>query len=76
VSSSTAGVHAAVRGGLGIAMIPQSAMIPGVAQANAPADGVPELPDFEIAIFPARGARRRPASGPLSTSSAEEVAIR
>jgi DNA-binding transcriptional LysR family regulator len=51
VSSSTAGVQAAVRGGLGIAMIPQSAMIPEL-RTLTPAEGVPELPDFEIAIFP------------------------
>lgn len=51
VSSSTAGVQAAVLGGLGIAMIPRSAMISEL-RILGPAEGLPKLPDFDIAIFP------------------------
>jgi DNA-binding transcriptional LysR family regulator len=74
VSSSTAGVHAAVRGGLGIAMIPQSAMIPELRRLSA-ADGVPELPDFEIAIFP-REEPPPPSVQAFIDFLSEEVAIR
>jgi DNA-binding transcriptional LysR family regulator len=51
MSSSTAGLHAAVLGGLGIAMIPQSSTTPQLRCLGA-ADGLPPLPDFEIAVFP------------------------
>lgn len=51
VSSSTAGVQAAVLGGLGIAMIPRAALNSDLRVLGA-ADGLPALPDFDIAIFP------------------------
>ena len=50
VSSSTAGLQAAVQGGLGIAMVPKSAMIPELRILGAE-QGLPPLPDFEIEIF-------------------------
>jgi DNA-binding transcriptional LysR family regulator len=50
VSSSTAGLQAAVQGGLGIAMVPKSAVIPELRILGAE-HGLPPLPDFEIEIF-------------------------
>ena len=50
VSSSTAGLQAAVLGGLGIAMVPKSAVIPELRILGAE-QGLPPLPDFEIEIF-------------------------
>jgi DNA-binding transcriptional LysR family regulator len=50
VSSSTAGLQAAVQGGLGIAMVPKSAVIPELRILGAE-QGLPPLPDFEIEIF-------------------------
>jgi DNA-binding transcriptional LysR family regulator len=50
ISSSTAGLHAAVLGGLGIAMIPKSSVTPEL-RCLGPEQGLPPLPDFEIAIF-------------------------
>ena len=50
VSSLTAGLQAAVLGGLGIAMVPKSAVIPELRILGAE-QGLPPLPDFEIEIF-------------------------
>jgi DNA-binding transcriptional LysR family regulator len=50
VSSSTAGLQAAVQGGLGIAMVPKSAVIPEL-RFLGEEHGLPPLPDFEIEIF-------------------------
>ena len=50
VSSSTAGLQAAVQGGLGIAMVPKSAVIPEL-RILGEEQGLPPLPDFEIEIF-------------------------
>ncbi len=50
VSSSTAGLQAAVQGALGIAMVPKSAVIPELRILGAE-HGLPPLPDFEIEIF-------------------------
>ncbi len=50
VSSSTPGVQAAVLGGLGIAMVPAAAVIPGLRRLGV-ADGLPTLPEFDIAVF-------------------------
>lgn len=50
VSSSTPGVQAAVLGGLGIAMVPASAVMPGLRRLGQE-DGLPTLPEFDIAIF-------------------------
>ena len=50
VSSSTPGVQAAVLGGLGIAMVPAAAVSPGLRRLS-PEDGLPALPEFDIAIF-------------------------
>jgi DNA-binding transcriptional LysR family regulator len=50
ISSSTAGLHAAVLGGLGIAMIPKSSVTPEL-RCLGQEQGLPALPDFEIAIF-------------------------
>jgi DNA-binding transcriptional LysR family regulator len=50
VSSSTAGLQAAVLGGLGIAMVPKSAVIPEL-RILGTEQGLPPLPDFEIEIF-------------------------
>jgi DNA-binding transcriptional LysR family regulator len=50
VSSSTAGLQAAVLGGLGIAMVPKSAVIPEL-RILGEEHGLPPLPDFEIEIF-------------------------
>jgi DNA-binding transcriptional LysR family regulator len=49
-SSSTAGLQAAVLGGLGIAMVPKSAVMPDL-RCLGEEQGLPALPDFEIAIF-------------------------
>ena len=48
--SSTAGLQAAVQGGLGIAMVPKSAVIPEL-RILGEEQGLPPLPDFEIEIF-------------------------
>lgn len=48
--SSSAGVLAAVMGGLGIAAIPTSLMTPQLRQLGE-ADGLPALPNSEIALF-------------------------
>ena len=50
VSSSTAGLQAAVLGGLGIAMVPKSAVIPEL-RILGEEQRLPPLPDFEIEIF-------------------------
>src|SRR5687767_4164806 len=50
MSSSTAGLQAAVQGGLGIAMVPKSAVIPEL-RILGEEQGLPPLPDFEIEIF-------------------------
>ncbi len=50
VSSSTAGVQTAVLGGLGIAMVPDTAVTPELRRLGV-ADGLPALPKFDIAIF-------------------------
>jgi DNA-binding transcriptional LysR family regulator len=50
VSSSTPGVQAAVLGGLGLAMVPDTAVIPGLRRLGVE-DGLPPLPDFDIAVF-------------------------
>lgn len=50
VSSSTAGLQAAALGGLGIAMVPKSAVIPELQILGAERE-LPPLPDFEIEIF-------------------------
>lgn len=48
--SSTAGLLAAVMGGLGVGAIPTSSLIGGLRQLGA-ADGLPPLPASEIALF-------------------------
>lgn len=50
VSSSTPGVQAAVLGGLGIAMVPATSVMPGLRRLGVE-DGLPTLPEFDIAIF-------------------------
>jgi len=50
MSSSTAGLQAAVQGGLGIAMVPKSAVIPEL-RILGEEQGLPPLPDFEIETF-------------------------
>lgn len=50
VGSSTTGVQAAVLGGLGVAMVPASAVMPGLRRLGVD-DGLPALPEFDIAIF-------------------------
>ena len=50
VSSSTAGLQAAVLGGLGIAMVPKSAVIPEL-RILGEEQGLPPLSNFEIEIF-------------------------
>jgi DNA-binding transcriptional LysR family regulator len=50
MSSSTAGLQAAVQGGLGIAMVPKSAVIPEL-RILGEEHGLPPLPGFEIEIF-------------------------
>lgn len=50
VSSSTAGLQAAVLGGLGFAMVPKTAVVPELRPLGTER-GLPPLPDFEIEIF-------------------------
>ena len=50
VSSSTTGLLAAVEGGLAVAMVPGSCVTPGLMRLG-PEQGMPPLPDFEVAIF-------------------------
>jgi len=49
-SSSTTGLHAAVLGGLGIASVPASSVVPHFRMLKED-DGLPELPESEIALF-------------------------
>jgi len=49
-STSTTGLHAAVMGGLGIAAVPASSVTPQFRTLGAE-DGLPALPESEIALF-------------------------
>lgn len=53
-SPSLAGVQAAVRAGLGVAVLPKDMVAPGLVVAGAAA-ALPELPDTELALYRAPG---------------------
>jgi DNA-binding transcriptional LysR family regulator len=65
VSPSFAGCAAAVRAGLGLAVMPRGMVPAGLAEAA----GWPALPDTEIALI------RAPAAGPAAAALAEYVAV-
>ena len=55
-SPNHAGVRAAVSGGLGVSVLPHSALPPG-ARFLGEADGLPALPETELALLIGRSAR-------------------
>ncbi len=57
-SESVVGVVAAARAGLGVAILPESAMEPGLTTLSAE-EGFPELGDIELALFGENKERRR-----------------
>jgi DNA-binding transcriptional LysR family regulator len=69
-SPSFAGAAAAVRAGLGVAVMPR-AMLPNGLVSLGPEDGWPELPHAEIALLGA--ARMPPAAAALAAFIAERA---
>ena len=59
-SPSLAGLHAAIRAGLGVTVLPRDMAPPDLVQLG-PETGLPPLPDAEIALVKARGAVPRAA---------------
>lgn len=60
VSPSLAGQHAALRAGLGVAVLPRE-MVPGDLHIFEPGGALPALPDSEVALLMARGPVSRAA---------------
>lgn len=59
-SPSLAGLHAALRAGLGVTVLPRDMVPPGI-EVLSEAEGLPALPDTEIALIKARTALPRAA---------------
>jgi DNA-binding transcriptional LysR family regulator len=60
-SPSLAGLHAALRAGLGVSVLPRD-MLPSDMVVLGPEWGLPELPDAEIALIRARAALPKAAA--------------
>ncbi len=60
-SPSLAGLHAALRAGLGLTVLPHDMVPPDMIELGD-ADGLPPLPDAEIALIRAKAARPRAAN--------------